>query len=246
MDNKLLWMLLGSLLLKFANVECVVGGHTAMPGAAPYVVSVQNPTHICGGVLVADKWVLTTASCVQGRNNLKVLVGSHRLLTNMPRVGVESVNPHSQYSSTSGINNVALLKLSQSVTAAPRITSVQVNSDSVASGLPTVFYGWGSLSYGSASKANELQTLYQKSLSAADCAKKYQNNGGLANGFICAHIQLGQAACSKDQGGPLIDTSSGKLLGIYDHGIQCSGSFPDVFVNLASVKQWIDSTIATQ
>lgn len=169
-----------------------MGGHTSMPGAAPYVVSVQNPTHICGGVLVANNWVLTTVSCVQGRNNLKVLVGSHRLLTNMPRVEVGSMILHPQYSSTSGINNVALLKLSQSVTSA----TVQLNSAAVTSGLPTAFYGWGSLNYGSASKSNELQTLYQKTLSAADCARKYQNNGGLATGFICAHIQPGQAACS--------------------------------------------------
>ncbi|XP_055529549.1 chymotrypsin-2-like [Wyeomyia smithii] len=241
MNNKLLWTLLAGVLLKFTNVECVVGGHTSMPGAAPYVVSVQNPTHICGGVLVANNWVLTTVSCVQGRSNLKVLVGSHRLLTNMARVGVSSIILNPQYSATSGINNVALLKLSQPVTSAP----VQINSATVTTGLPTAFYGWGSLNYGSASKSNELQTLYQKTVSAADCAKKLQKNGGLATGFICAHIQPGQAACSKDQGGPLIDVSSGKLLGIYDHGILCSGSFPDVFTNIAAFKTWIETTIAS-
>ncbi|XP_053686237.1 chymotrypsin-2-like [Sabethes cyaneus] len=243
MENKLLWVLLAGSdfgCICFP-VECVVGGHTSMSGVAPYVVSVQNPTHICGGVLVANNWVLTTASCVQGRSNLKVLVGSLRLLTNMERTGVQSVTPHSAYNSVTGVNNVALLRLSQSVVS-NRIIAAQLNSAQVTSGLPTAFYGWGSLNHGSATKSNELQTLYQKTLSTADCAKRYQNNGGLATGFICAQIQPGQAACSKDEGGPLIDMSSGKLLGIYDHGIQCSGVFPDVFIDVATHKTWIDTT----
>ncbi|XP_058835667.1 chymotrypsin-1-like [Topomyia yanbarensis] len=243
MNNKLLLVFLACVLLEFSCVECVVGGHTAIPNAAPYMVSIQNPTHICGGVLVGSNWVLTTASCVQGESNLKVMVGSHRLLSNAERVGVSSTILHSQYNPTSGINNVALLKLVKSVVSS-QVSTISLNDAAVTSGIPTVFYGWGSPVYGIAAKSNELQTLYQKTLSASDCTKKYQNIGGLATGYICAHIQPGQAACSKDQGGPLVSYSSGKLLGIYDHGILCSGAYPDVFVSVFTFKSWIETTMA--
>lgn len=172
-----------------------MGGHRSVRNAAPFMVSVQNPTHICGGALVSSTWVLTTASCVDGRTDLKVLVGSDRLLTNMERVGVSTQKIHEQYSRTSGINNIALLKLTKSVTT-DRVKTIPLNDVAVSTGNPTEFYGWGSLNYGSSARSNELQTLYQKTLSAADCRAKYQGVLGLQDGFFCAHIQPGQAACS--------------------------------------------------
>lgn len=234
MDNRLLALVVCALL-GIATVECIVGGHTALPGAAPYAVSIQNPTHICGGVLVKASWVLTTASCVRNKAavDLKVLVGSHRLLTNMVRAAVSAVRPHESYNPTTGINNVALLQLTNPATATP----VVLNDAVVTTGRATVFYGWGSLQYGSPARSNELQTLYQKTLSATDCGSKLT---GLPTGYICAQIQRGQAACSKDEGGPLIAYDGGKLLGIYDHGTQCSGDNPDVFVDVFSFRAWIN------
>lgn len=245
MDNKLLGVLLlcGMLLAAFSTVEGVVGGHTTLPAGAPYVVSVQYPTHICGGALVASEWVLTTASCVDGKvaASLRILAGSHRLLTNMERISVSTVTKHPGYDTTSGMNNVALLKLAKSAESA-RVQVIPLNDAAVLTGTPTEFYGWGALLYGSFARSNELQTLYQKTLSAADCASKYQP-AGLPTGFICAQIQRGQAACSKDQGGPLVGHASQTLIGIYDHGVQCSGEYPDVFIDVSKFKSWIDTTV---
>lgn len=245
MKEKLCLVLLVCAAVGIHRVVCIVGGHRSIPNAAPFMVSVQNPTHICGGVLVGANWVLTTASCVQGKTNLKVLVGSDRLLTNMARVDVSTMVVHTQYNPTSGINNIALLKLAQSVTSS-RVKTIALNDVTVASGLTTEFYGWGSLNYGSSARSNELQTLYQKTLSAADCKSKYQTILGLQTGQFCAHIQMGQAACSKDQGGPLVGYISKKLIGIYDHGVQCSGKYPDVFVSVMMHKSWIETTMATK
>lgn len=241
MDNKLLAVLFCAVL-GIVTVECIVGGHTALPGEASYIVSIQSPTHACAGVLVKSTWVLTTASCVSGKTaaNLKVLVGSHRLLTNMDRVTVTAVKAHASYNPTSGINNVALLQLSKDVTSA-RVATIALNDAAVTTGVPTAFYGWGSLQYGSSARSNELQTLFQKTLSATDCAKILTT---LPTGFICAQIQNGQAPCSKDEGGPLITgygTGSEKLVGIFDHGTQCSGDYPDVFVNVRTFTTWINT-----
>lgn len=245
MEEKLCFVLLACAAFGIYGVDSIVGGHRSVSNAAPFMVSVQNPTHICGGVLVGENWVLTTASCVQGKTNLKVLVGSDRLLTNMQRVDVSSMVIHTQYNQTSGANNIALLKLAKSVTSA-RVKTIALNDIAVTSGLTTEFYGWGSLVYGSSARSNELQTLYQKTLSTVDCKAKYQNVLGLQNNQIFAHIQMGQAACSKDQGGPLVRYSNKKLLGIYAHGVQCSGMYPDAFVSVFPYKSWIETTMASR
>ncbi|XP_055644424.1 chymotrypsin-2-like [Toxorhynchites rutilus septentrionalis] len=239
--NEKLCILLVCIGLWVTKVESIVGGHTSLPDAAPYVVSVQNPTHICGGVIVGTNWVLTTASCVKDAQNLKVLVGSHRLLTNMKRTNVSSIHSHSAYNSSTGINNIALLKLAEAV-AADRI--IGLNDIAVTTGLPTAFYGWGSPAYGSSTKSNSLQTLFQRTLSSTDCTKKYETLAEVKLGQICAHIQPGQAACSKDQGGPLVSYTSNKLFGIYDYGVQCSGRYPDVFIDVAAHKSWIETTMS--
>ncbi|XP_062560327.1 trypsin I-P1-like [Armigeres subalbatus] len=245
MGEKLFFVFLVCTVLGISCVECIVGGHRSVSNAAPFMVSVQNPTHICGGALVGTDWVLATASCVQGKSNLKVLVGSDRLLTNMDRVTVSRTNIHTGYNQTSGANNIALLKLDRSVTSS-RVKTIALNDVAVTTGLTTEFYGWGSLNYGSSAKSNALQVLYQRAISATDCRAKYQSTLILQNDQFCAHVQPGQAACLYDQGGPLVGYSSKKLIGIYDHGILCSGKYPDAFTSVYNHKTWIETTMAAR
>ncbi|KAE8613612.1 hypothetical protein XENTR_v10007785 [Xenopus tropicalis] len=53
----------------------VVGGQQAAPRSWPWLVSIQNnkKKHYCGGIIIANKWILTAAHC-------EVKVGSHRVV----------------------------------------------------------------------------------------------------------------------------------------------------------------------
>ena len=48
------------------RVRRVVGGSTAPVGAWPWQVAIRSFTsqYICGGVLIADKWIVTAAHCI--------------------------------------------------------------------------------------------------------------------------------------------------------------------------------------
>lgn len=58
----------------------VVGGSGVTLGQVPSMASIRSLTnvHFCGGTIITNRWVLTSAQCVAGKNNdaINVVVGS--------------------------------------------------------------------------------------------------------------------------------------------------------------------------
>ncbi|RXN24221.1 complement factor D-like protein [Labeo rohita] len=115
-------LLLASLLphLTFtAHVDVgIVNGHEAKPHSRPYMVSIQeNKTHVCGGFLISDEFVLTAAHCLENEI-LTVVVGAHHL-TNVNegsvRIGVECYHQHPNFNEKTLMNDIMLLRLKKKV-----------------------------------------------------------------------------------------------------------------------------------
>ena len=46
------------------------------------MASINVGFHLCGGSVVNENWVITSASCVQGRRRVEVRLGEHNIRVN--------------------------------------------------------------------------------------------------------------------------------------------------------------------
>ncbi|XP_064081248.1 trypsin II-P29-like [Macrobrachium nipponense] len=63
----------------------IIGGDIATPGSTPWLVSIRDaqyypPPHFCGGTILNNFWILTTASCVTSSSyDLLVVLGEYNM-----------------------------------------------------------------------------------------------------------------------------------------------------------------------
>nr|CAD7204721.1 unnamed protein product [Timema douglasi] len=114
-------------------------------------VSIQlNGNHLCGGTILNSNWILTAAHCVQNMKaaELSVLLGTTYLTQGGVTISVSTFIVHASFSPEDAYkNDIAVIKLSQSLTLSSTIQPVSLPSQSqyTPSGLTATLIGWGLL-----------------------------------------------------------------------------------------------------
>ncbi|NWR82216.1 ACRO protein, partial [Centropus unirufus] len=109
-----------------SEMSRVVGGRDAQPGAWPWIVSIQNPWiegtgHICGGSLIAQRWVVTAAHCFIDASYIEMwrVVAGVTQLSHMGRETqvryIKRLFMHEGYDNETQRNDIALLELDRPV-----------------------------------------------------------------------------------------------------------------------------------
>ncbi|XP_045026483.1 trypsin beta isoform X2 [Daphnia magna] len=196
------------------NADRIFGGALATPGQFPYVVSITDADrHYCNGFIYSARWIITTASCIDGRSvsKLKVIAGQVNAINPDVKeqvMSVYTITASPLYNSTTGYNDIALIMLTAD------IVFDYVNVDFVAynevdNTLTATAMGWGATFEGGLESVNlhygEVDLLPMDS--ATTCGV-YDNTKFNFSTMLCAVASAtatpAGSPCQYDEGSPLV------------------------------------------
>ncbi|XP_021497585.1 complement factor D isoform X1 [Meriones unguiculatus] len=228
----------------------ILGGREAKAHSRPYMASVQvNGTHVCGGSLVAEQWVLSAAHCMDGvteNDHLQVALGAHSLSQPEPSkqlYDVQSAVPHPGSRPDSLEDDLLLLKLSGNVSLGPfvQLLSLQAEDREVEPGTLCDVAGWGVVSH-AGRKPDVLQSLTVPVMNRTVCNGRTYHDGVITRNMMCAESNR-RDTCRGDSGGPLV--CQHVLEGVVSWGSRVCGNRkkPAVFTRVAPFVDWINAIL---
>ncbi|XP_030592368.1 transmembrane protease serine 9-like [Archocentrus centrarchus] len=235
----------------------IVGGQDAPPGSWPWQVSLQRSgSHFCGGSLINSQWVLCAAHCFQSytASSVTVSLGRQSLKGSNPNAvsrSVSQVIKHPNYNSVTSDNDIALLKLSSSVTFTNYIRPVclAASGSTFYNGINTWVTGWGNIASGvSLPSPQNLMEVKVPIVGNRKCNCDY-GVGSITDNMVCAGLSAGgKDSCQGDSGGPMVSKQNGRWIqaGIVSFGEGCAlPNFPGVYTRVSRYQTWINSQITS-
>ncbi|XP_075055392.1 transmembrane protease serine 12 [Mixophyes fleayi] len=236
----------------------IIGGHESLPGAWPWQVSLQffssgyRYTHLCGGSLIHNIWVITAAHCVVKRRNpryWRAVFGINSILhaAKTRRIsGIRQISVHANFDVTTMDNDVALLELSSSISYTDYIQPVCLATRALPVDPLTQCFitGWGTTTPG-----GEISVILQEAqiyvIPTSICNSPGWYNGIITGNMLCAGYESGGIdTCQGDSGGPFVCYMPEKdrfyQLGITSFGYNCAKAhYPGVYTLMENYANWI-------
>nr|C0HKA5.1 RecName: Full=Trypsin delta; Flags: Precursor [Drosophila erecta]C0HKA6.1 RecName: Full=Trypsin gamma; Flags: Precursor [Drosophila erecta]AAA83242.1 Gamma trypsin [Drosophila erecta]AAA83243.1 Delta trypsin [Drosophila erecta] len=219
----------------------IVGGTATTISSFPWQISLQRSgSHSCGGSIYTDRVIVTAAHCLQSvsTSSLQIRAGSSYWNSGGVTVKVSSFKNHEGYSARTMVNDIAVIRLSSSLSFSSTIKSISLASSNPPNGAAASVSGWGTQSSGSNSIPSQLQYVNVNIVSQSRCASStYGYGSDIRDTMICAAAS-GKDACQGDSGGPLV--SGGVLVGVVSWGQGCAYSnYPGVYASVADLRAWV-------
>lgn len=229
----------------------IVGGTSAAPGHWPWQVSLHvQGIHVCGGSIIAPRWILTAAHCVEAPlNNPRywtAFAGVVHQSFMMYGEGhpVEKVIVHPSYETKTKNFDVALMKLRVPLAFNDKVRPVCLPNPGLqlAPRQSCWISGWGATSE-KGQTSEELNAAHVRLIEPWRCNQRAVYNGLVSPAMICAgFLEGGTDSCQGDSGGPLVTLKNGTwwLVGDTSWGSGCAKpNRPGVYGNVTLFADWI-------
>ncbi|KAM4531410.1 trypsin-like [Odontesthes bonariensis] len=232
----------------------IVGGEDAPAGSWPWQASLHSGSHFCGGSLINNRWILTAAHCFPSTSTsgLRIYLGrdtQQSLNPNEVSRSVSEIIKHPNYNEETNDNDIALLRLSATVTFTNYIRPVCLAAEGsvFSDGQNSWVTGWGNTRDGvSLPSPQRLQEVNVPVVSNTRCNAAY---GTITGNMICAGLTKGgKDSCQGDSGGPLVSLNDTRWIqsGVVSFGKGCAqAGFPGVYARVSEYQSWINSQISS-
>ncbi|XP_037716232.1 trypsin beta [Drosophila subpulchrella] len=219
----------------------IVGGSATTISSFPWQISLQRSgSHSCGGSVYSSNVIVTAAHCLQSvsASSLQIRAGSSYWSSGGVVAKVSYFRNHEGYNANTMVNDIAIIKLSSSLSFSSTIKAIGLASSNPANGAAASVSGWGTQSSGSSSIPSQLQYVNVNIVSQSRCASSsYSYGSQIKSSMICAAAS-GKDSCQGDSGGPLV--SGGVLVGVVSWGYGCAASnYPGVYADVAALRSWV-------
>lgn len=248
----------------------IINGQTAKQNQFPYQAAIYIDTALtqafCGGTLITDRYVLTSAHCLERfiiiiiymylllfKKNCRalevvVVLGALNLTDqNEPQhISISSTFIlHEDYDYYEKINDIALIQLDKAVSFADNIQAISwasnddlyVNSEGIAS-------GWGKTNTDQQQNVDVLQYVKLRIIDNEQCKSIDPFQDVIKDTHLCTSGEGNVATCLGDSGGPLVVDET--LVGVIAFGYKyCDAGKPSVYMRLTKYDSWIRQNIGT-
>ncbi|HTL33466.1 MAG TPA: serine protease [Kofleriaceae bacterium] len=224
--------------------QAIVGGEIAMSADYPTVVGLETTPGqwFCTGTLIADKFVLTAAHCVDGSTDpINVRFDSSDISAGATGtlVPVAVVHEEPGFDWNAWDNDIAVLELMTPVTDR---TPTPLFRDPVPFGTNVTDVGYGDAD----NMGGGAGVLRKVDVTTADCAGA--NDAGISNdNLVCMDAASGKGSCYGDSGGPTFMAGANGIVvaGVTSggNGEQC-GTGWDLYTSVHAEIDFIDKVLS--
>lgn len=257
-----------------SNNQLIVGGTESQADQWPWQVFMISGNFTadgglegtsCGGVLVAEDWVLTAAHCVMTDYGKPfevtyVYAGSNQMEAG-EQIAAYRVAVHADYDDVRVENDIALVQLEQAPAGGAEVIAIadaDAEARYAAGGAAAIATGWGALRDGEFLTSGKAQTqnvptyLREVQLEVLDFDSCQRRPGGydISENMLCAAApgKIWRGTCSGDSGGPLVveaPNDDGYILVGISSWVRVCGDpqYYSVFTRVSRYMDWINETI---